>query len=149
MNQKDYLGYLEIVDYESHDDQDTVHHVLAKDQRIREMIESRAIAEACDHLRGRFDLEQIFRLRGAQRDANLVGHLAEIALYHAYVRIDANVAKTNRKPMYDKAIAWLKACRDGKIDPGLPRLLDETAQAPSVGSNTRLGSVIERLNNEH
>ena len=88
------------------------------DNRLK--AEERAISRVAGALRGRYDVEAAFALEGDRRDAELVGCVTDIALYHMCCSLPQKMGYEIREKRYEQALKYLKDIQAGDVTPDIP-----------------------------
>ena len=101
----------------------------AYDPEVVEVCEDRAVAEMVGYLNKTYNVEAIFKARGADRHALILMYAVDIALYHLFSLHNPYKISDIRKDRYDRAKEWLKMVANGDITiGGAPRLPKENAR---------------------
>lgn len=88
------------------------------DNRLK--AEERAISRVAGALRGRYDVEAAFALEGDRRDAELVGCVTDIALYHMCCSLPQKMGYEIREKRYEQALKYLKYIQARDVTPDIP-----------------------------
>lgn len=116
--------------------------ILTEDVRDRIQAENAAMEEMASYLRGRYDVTEMFKQTGEQRNSLIVMYLTDMAIYHLYAQIEGFEVPKNRENRYKAAIAWLVDVSDGKSNPNLP---EYPAEEDNTGI-TNWGSISKNKN---
>lgn len=108
----------------------------------RRRAEQMAREELTDYLSGRYNTVRAFVTEGDSRNMRLVMVCMDIALYHMVSWLPQNMGMSVREKRYDKAVEWMEAVRDGKLNPDLPLRGDngQTDYDPATASVMKWGS---------
>lgn len=114
----------------------------------RKRAEQMAMEELTDYLSGRYNVKRAFACTGEERNMRLVMIGMDIALYHMATWLPQNMGLAIREKRYEKAVAWMEAVRDGKLNPDLPLKGDEGQDDynPSTASVMKYGSMPKNNN---
>lgn len=76
---------------------------------------------------------------GDNRGQQILGVVIDIVLYYVHLRISPNQIPETRNNRYEAAIAWLKSCGKGDIDPNIPKRTPQTVRGRriSYGGNVK------------
>ncbi|WP_233550424.1 phage protein Gp36 family protein [Bacteroides sp. OF04-15BH] len=105
--------------------------------------ERRATERITSYLGGRYDMEQAFAAEGESRNDDLVGLMADLALYFMVLSLPQKMGYEVRKEQYEKAVAYLKEVQSGKVVMNLPA--HSESEEDNTGDMIRYGS--DRPNN--
>jgi hypothetical protein len=111
--------------------------------------EKMAMSQIKNYLRGRYDVEAIYRpvTEPAEdtRDAYIVMITIDCALYHLYSSLAPNKIPAHRSERYQDALEWLKMTAKGEAGADLPPITDpETGE---VKAEVRITSKYKPNNN--
>lgn len=115
---------------------------LTEDVRDRIQAENSAMEEMASYLRARYDVAEMFKQTGEQRNSLIVMYLTDMAIYHLFAQLEGYEVPTNRVKRYEAAIAWLVDVADGKSNPNLP---EYPAEEDNTGI-TNWGSISKNKN---
>lgn len=116
--------------------------ITRSDDTIVEVNINAAEAEMKGYLSGIYDTDYIFSRTGSDRNALLVEFNVDIAIYNL-VDIDRpGIDMEDRYRRYKRAIDWLKAVMEGKINADLPKLEEDEEKQQGViyGSRQKRGN---------
>lgn len=102
--------------------------------------ERRATERITSYLGGRYDMEQAFAAEGEARNSDLVGLMADLALYFMVLSLPQKMGYEVRKEQYEKAVAYLKEVQSGKVVMNLPELQPTGEEGEQTGAGIRYGS---------
>jgi phage gp36-like protein len=102
--------------------------------------ERRATERITSYLGGRYDMEQAFSAEGEARNSDLVGLMADLALYFMVLSLPQKMGYEVRKEQYEKAVAYLKEVQSGKVVMNLPELQPTGEEGEQTGAGIRYGS---------
>ncbi len=111
--------YIEQEDY-NNIGKDALDVVQQSDEQNRILAEQFAMDYAAGYLRGRYDLEKAFAMKGDDRNMALVGCLTDIALYRMCLNLPARMGLEKRKEQFDEAVKWLQSVQNSSIMLDLP-----------------------------
>lgn len=102
--------------------------------------ERRATERITSYLGGRYDMKQAFAAEGEARNSDLVGLMADLALYFMVLSLPQKMGYEVRKEQYEKAVAYLKEVQSGKVVMNLPELQPTGEEGEQTGAGIRYGS---------
>lgn len=102
--------------------------------------ERRATERITSYLGGRYDMEQAFAAEGEARNSDLVGLMADLALYFMVLSLPQKMGYEVRKEQYEKAVAYLKEVQSGKVVMNLPEPQSTGEEGKQTGAGIRYGS---------
>lgn len=102
--------------------------------------ERRATERITSYLGGRYDMELAFAAEGEARNSDLVGLMADLALYFMVLSLPQKMGYEVRKEQYEKAVAYLKEVQSGKVMMNLPELQPTGEEGEHTGAGIRYGS---------
>lgn len=108
--------FINIDDYDA-----SVHHEILDaltrdDDAIAEICEDRAISEMKSYMSGRYDVDRLFSMMGADRHPLVLMFALDITIFHLFCIHNPQKLSQIRKDRYDRALEWLKSIAAGKID---------------------------------
>ena len=132
--------FIDPQDYDATVHKDIIDSLTRGDDSILDICEDRAIEEMKSYLSSRYDVEQIFAARGADRHPLVLMMALDIATYHIYCV--GNPQKLNngiRQARYERAVEWLKAVQKGtvSVNGAPPRADEEKEQTYLFQSNPK------------
>lgn len=138
-------GFIQEQDYGTLIDRQALAVLEQTQPENRARAEQMAREELTDYLSGRYNTARAFACVADERNMRLVMTCMDIALYHMVSWLPQNMGMSVREKRYDKAVEWMEAVRDGKLNPDLPPRGDEgqsdydpaTASVMKWGSNTK------------
>ncbi len=133
--------WLEEKDFQKQIKADILDRIVQNDTSIILDAERAAIVELQGMLRIKYDVAAIFSQAGTQRNALVVMLLVDILLYHVHSRLNANQIPDIRKERYDNAIATLKDLGAGKMDIGLPLIINAEGETQSPAGMSYQGEL--------
>lgn len=95
--------------------------------------ERRATERITSYLGGRYDMKQAFAAEGEARNSDLVGLMADLALYFMVLSLPQKMGYEVRKEQYEKAVAYLKEVQSGKVVMNLPELQPTGEEGEQTG----------------
>lgn len=101
--------------------------------------ERRAMDRITSYLGGRYDMKAAFSEAGENRNYDLVGLVADLALYFMVLSLPQKMGYEIRKEQFEKAVAYLEKVQAGKAVMNLPELRPPGDDS-SPGSGVRYGS---------
>ena len=137
--------FINLEDYDATIHREILNAITRDSEDIVEVCEDQAISEMKSYLSARYDVEDIFGRRGAERHPLILMYAKDISLYHCFCVCNPMKMSEMRKDRYERAIAWLKAVSNSEIIiDGAPLLPDET-----LSENSRWQIKSNRLNPTH
>lgn len=127
-----WLIYYE--DFKVQISKDVLDRIIRDDQSRLLQAEKMALLELQGLLRNgtaKIDVDGIFSQSGEQRNAIIIMYLVDITLYHLFTLLES-VTKV-RDDRYVMAKDDLKDIAAGKMNVGLPQLLEEDGTTPNYG----------------
>lgn len=104
-----------------------------------------AMSEARSYLSS-YDTDRIFVAEGAARDALLLLHVKDIAVWHFVALSNPACDMELRKFRYERAINWLRGVQKGDIVPALPKRDNDGDGSPDTSPIYIHGSNPKRHN---
>lgn len=102
--------------------------------------ERRATDRITSYLSGRYDMEKAFAATGDNRNFDLVGLVADLALYFMVLSLPQKMGYEIRKEQFEKAIAYLEKVQNGHAVMNLPTLTAPEGDESGSGLSIRYGS---------
>lgn len=133
--------WLEEKDFQKQIKADILDRIVQNDTSIILDAERASIVELQGMLRIKYDVAAIFSQSGTNRNALVVMLLVDILLYHVHSRLNANQIPDIRKERYDNAIATLKDLGAGKMDIGLPLIINADGETQSPAGMSYQGEL--------
>lgn len=136
------MAYLSPTELATHLYQEQIDVISREDDTLVLSAIDAAISEARGYLSA-YDTERLFSAEGSERDALLLLHVKDIAVWHFITLCNAGCDLELRKFRYERAISWLESVQRSKITPNLPQVDqdgDGTPDTPAVylhGSNPK------------
>lgn len=109
--------FITTTDYEASIHSEILDAIIRNDDDILEIIEEQAISEMTGYLSARYNCDDIFGKTGSARHSLILMFAKDITLYHLHSIHNPVKFPLIRKDRYDQAIEWLRAVRDGEINP--------------------------------
>ena len=100
--------------------------------------ELRAMERVKSYLSFRYDIDKAFEAEVENRSFELVGLVADIALYYMVLSLPQKMGYDIRKEQFEKAIKFLETVQAGKASMNLPEHVNE--QGEITNSQIRYGS---------
>lgn len=103
----------------------------------------RIIQQATDDNRlldGRYDMQAAFTAEGEARNLDLVGLVADLALYFMVLSLPQKMGYEIRKEQFENAVAYLEKVQAGKAVMNLPELQPTGEEGEQTGAGIRYGS---------
>ena len=113
--------YLEKADYAANIRTNRLDMIIEDDPVLLDVVESSAIALVRDALHSRFDVDDIFGRRGADRHAQVLRWVKTLVVYFIYERIPDRQMPERVETDYRQTLDWLGEIEDGKKSVDLPR----------------------------
>ncbi|OUO23117.1 hypothetical protein B5F91_03195 [Bacteroides sp. An322] len=107
--------------------------------------ERRAMDRITSYLDGRYDMRRAFSAEGEGRNYDLVGLVADFALYFMVLSLPGRMNYEIRKEQFETGISFLEKVQSGKAVMDLPVCEEEDGEGGSSVSSVRYGS--EKRNN--
>lgn len=101
--------------------------------------ERRATDRITSYLSGRYDMEKAFATTGDNRNFDLVGLVADLALYFMVLSLPQKMGYEIRKEQFEKAIAYLEKVQNGHAVMNLPTLTAPEGGESGSGLSIRYG----------
>lgn len=101
--------------------------------------ERRATDRITSYLSGRYDMEKAFAATGDNRNFDLVGLVADLALYFMVLSLPQKMGYEIRKEQFEKAIAYLEKVQNGHAVMNLPTLTAPEGDESGSGLSIRYG----------
>ena len=101
--------------------------------------ERRATDRITSYLSGRYDMEKAFATTGDNRNFDLVGLVADLALYFMVLSLPQKMGYEIRKEQFEKAIAYLEKVQNGHAVMNLPTLTAPEGDESGSGLSIRYG----------
>lgn len=101
--------------------------------------ERRATDRITSYLSGRYDMEKAFATTGDNRNFDLVGLVADLALYFMVLSLPQKMGYEIRKEQFEKAIAYLEKVQNGHAVMNLPLLDSPEGSESGSGLSIRYG----------
>ena len=92
------------------------------------------------YLDGRYDMQAAFAAGGEERNYDLVGLVADLALYFMVLSLPQRMGYEIRKEQFENATAYLEKVQAGKAVMDLPGLQSPDGEAGHDGAGIRYGS---------
>ena len=96
---------------------------------------SQAETDVFSYIRPLYDVAEVKKQTGTNRNEMIIMVMVDIALYHLHARISPSEIPTIRQTRYDDAKKWLEDIADGKIDADLPAIAEDKSSSVRYGSN--------------
>ena len=109
----------------------------------RILAEQRAMERVNSYLSFRYDMQRAFAAEGAERSFELIGLVADIALYYMVLSLPQKMGYEIRKEQFDESISYLERVQAGKASMSLPERVNEKGE--TADGQIRFGS--EHKNN--
>lgn len=106
----------------------------------RLLAERRAMDRIASYLDGRYDMQTAFTAEGEARNLDLVGLVADLALYFMVLSLPQKMGYEIRKEQFENAIAYLEKVQAGKAVMNLPELQPTGEEGEQTGAGIRYGS---------
>lgn len=139
------MAYLSPTELATHLYQEQIDVISREDDTIVLVAIDAAISEARGYLSA-YDTERIFSNEGNERDALLLLHVKDIAVWHFITLCNAGCDIELRKFRYERATAWLKEVQRGNITPDLPKVDHDGDGMPDTPAVYLHGSNPKRRN---
>lgn len=94
--------------------------IISQDAQSWEQAELTAIELASGYLRGRYDEEATFRLKGAARNPMIVHVVAVLAIWQCIHRLPERMGYDRWEPLHEDAMRYLEDVQRGRNNPDLP-----------------------------
>lgn len=94
--------------------------IISQDAQSWERAELTAIELASGYLRGRYEVEDAFRLKGAARNPMLVHVVAVLSIWQCIHRLPERMGYDRWEPLHEDAMSWLEDVQRGRNNPDLP-----------------------------
>lgn len=114
--------FIELPDYDAGIHREILAAVTRDDDAIVEICEDQVIAWMRGYLCGRYDCDAIFSATGANRNQLVLMMLRDIVVYRLLCIHNPQKISSIRKDLYDRAVEWMQAVRDGMPIDGAPLL---------------------------
>lgn len=101
--------------------------------------ERRATDRIMSYLSGRYDIEKAFAATGDNRNFDLVGLVADLALYFMVLSLPQKMGYEIRKEQFEKAIAYLEKVQNGHAVMNLPAPATPEGDESGSGLSIRYG----------
>lgn len=111
----------------------------------RRTAERRAMDRITSYLGGRYDMRLAFSVEGEERNFDLVGMVADFALYFMVLSLPGRMNYEIRKEQFETGISFLEKVQSGKAVMDLPVREEEDGEEGASASAVRYGS--EKKNN--
>ena len=111
----------------------------------RQAAERRAMDRITSYLDGRYDMQRAFSAEGEGRNYDLVGLVADFALYFMVLSLPGRMNYEIRKEQFEAGTAFLEKVQSGKAVMDLPVREEEDGEGGASASAVRYGS--EKKNN--
>ena len=111
----------------------------------RRTAERRAMDRITSDLDGRYDMQRAFSAEGEGRNYDLVGLVADFALYFMVLSLPGRMNDEIRKEQFEAGTAFLEKVQAGKAVMDLPVRKEEDGEGGASASAVRYGS--EKKNN--
>ena len=111
----------------------------------RRTAERRAMDRSTSYLDGRYDMQRAFSAEGEGRNYDLVGLVADFALYFMVLSLPGRMNYEIRKEQFEAGTAFLEKVQSGKAVMDLPVREEEDGEGGASASAVRYGS--EKKNN--
>lgn len=106
----------------------------------RQAAERRAMDRIASYLEGRYDMQAAFAAGGEERNYDLVGLVADLALYFMVLSLPQRMGYEVRKEQFESATAYLEKVQAGKAVMDLPGLQSPGGETGHDGTGIRYGS---------
>ena len=111
----------------------------------RLLAERRAMDRIASYLDVRYDMQAAFAAEGEARNLDLVGMVADLALYFMVLGLPQKMGYEIRKEQFENTISYLEKVQAGKAVMELPGLQSPGEEGEHTGAGIRYGS--DRRNN--
>ena len=104
----------------------------------RILAEQRAMERVNSYLSFRYDMQKAFAAEGAERSFELIGLVADIALYYMVLSLPQKMGYEIRKEQFDESISFLERVQTGKASMNLPERVN--GKGETADGQIRFGS---------
>ena len=133
------MAFLEKEELKTKSHLEMINAITRNDDTIIEMIISESISYMIGFLSSRYLTNEIFNKTGAARDLTVLKILKSIVIYEIYASHNPALITQHMKDANDRANDWLKQVRASKINPDLPKPIEEDSNKTYIqyGSSER------------